>query len=279
MNTSHKSNLTGITPDVDPSVIFAGNKSCILTPETTEGPYWIEGELVRQDITDGEVGIPMTLDLQLIDVNTCEPLPQIYIDIWHANSTGVYSGVVAASNGAGEADPGNLDNTALRGVQPSDKDGVATFDTLMPGHYIGRATHIHVLTKTNATLNANSTVSGGHISHVGQIYFDQDLITLADTVEPYASNEQPITLNADDYVLLGAGDADPFVEYVMLGDDITDGIFAWLAFGMDSNSTQNPTPAVWLTEGGGVENPNAGDWKNDGGAAPRPSGAPPRPSA
>lgn len=36
-----------------------------------------------------------------------------------------------------------LMGTTLRGVQPADADGIATFDTLMPGHYDGRATHIH----------------------------------------------------------------------------------------------------------------------------------------
>ncbi len=33
--------------------------------------------------------------------------------------------------------------TTLRGVQPTDEDGIATFVTLMPGHYDGRTTHIH----------------------------------------------------------------------------------------------------------------------------------------
>ena len=109
------------------------------------------------------------------------------------------------------------------------------------------------MSRLNATVNANSTLSGGHITHVGQMFFDQDLITLADTVEPYASNEQEVTSNSDDSILAEeAEDVDPFVEYVMLGDDISEGLFGWLAFGMDSTNSYNITPAAYWTEEGGM---------------------------
>lgn len=39
LNTTHHSDLTGITPSTDPATLFVGNNSCILAPETTEGPY------------------------------------------------------------------------------------------------------------------------------------------------------------------------------------------------------------------------------------------------
>lgn len=136
--TDHKSNLTGITVDSGPSILFAGNNSCILTPETTQGPYWVQGELVREDITDDEEGVPLTLDIQIIDVKTCEPVPDAFLEIWHCNSTGVYSGVVANGNGNTD-DTTNLDKTFHRGIQQSNEDGVVTFETFFPGHYTGRA--------------------------------------------------------------------------------------------------------------------------------------------
>lgn len=114
-------------------MLFAGNNSCILTPETTQGPYWVSGELVRQNITEGQAGVPLTLDVQIIDVNTCEPVPQAYLEIWSCNSTGVYSGVNANGNG-NTNDTTNLNATFMRGVQKSDNDGVVIFDTLVPGH-------------------------------------------------------------------------------------------------------------------------------------------------
>ncbi|KAF2834005.1 aromatic compound dioxygenase [Ophiobolus disseminans] len=278
LNTNHKSNLTGVTVDSDPSILFSGNNSCILTPETTQGPYWVQGELLRKDITEDQEGVPLTLDIQIIDVNTCEPVPKAFLEIWHCNSTGVYSGVIANGNG-NINDTTNLDQTWHRGIQQSDEDGVVTFDTMFPGHYVGRATHIHVMTSLDATVNANETLSGGSITHVGQMFFDQDLISLVETEEPYISNTQALTTNAEDSILEAeASDVDPFVEYVLLGESVADGVFGWLAFGMDSKSSYNITPAVYWTENGGVANPNSGA----GGPRPsgaRPSGAAPAPSS
>jgi hypothetical protein len=133
---------------------------------------------------------------------------------------------------------------------------------------------MHVMTSLDATVNANETLSGGSITHVGQMFFDQDLIELVDEVEPYASNEQPLTNNADDSILSEeAATTDPFVEYVLLGDSVADGLFGWLAFGIDTTASYNITPAAYLTENGGVENENAG--AGMGGGPPGGSGAPP----
>ncbi|PVH97457.1 extracellular dioxygenase [Periconia macrospinosa] len=272
---NHKSNLTGVTPDTDPSILFSSNNSCILTPETTQGPYWVSGELVRQNIVEDQQGVPLTLDIQVIDVNTCAPVPKVYLEAWHCNSTGVYSGVSANGNG-NTADETNIDATFLRGVNLADDDGVVTFDTIFPGHYTGRATHVHVLTHVGASLNANNTLAGGNITHVGQVFFDQSLISLVEAEEPYASNTQELTTNTDDMIMSGeAADVDPVVEYVMLGDKLSDGIFAWIAFGMDTTSSYDVSPAVYYTNEGGVENPDSG--MGGGGAPPNgtaPSGAP-----
>lgn len=130
----------------------------------------------------------------------------------------------------------------------------------------------------DATVNANDTLSGGSITHVGQMFFDQDLISLVEAEEPYAGNTQELTTNAEDRILQEeATDVDPFLEYVLLGDSIADGVFGWLAFGMDSKTSYNITPAVYYGENGGVANPNSGGGR-PGGAAPsgaRPSGAMP----
>lgn len=33
----------------------------------------------------------MFLEVGVLDVNTCEPLANAYVDVWHCNSTGYYS--------------------------------------------------------------------------------------------------------------------------------------------------------------------------------------------
>lgn len=133
LGTDHHSNLT-VTPETaSPDILFTGNASCKLTPETTEGPYWVAGELIRENIVEDQAGVPLTLDIQVVDVNTCEVVPQAYTEIWSCNSTGVYGGVSARGNG-NQADLSNLNNTMLRGIQLTDDDGVVAFDTLFPGH-------------------------------------------------------------------------------------------------------------------------------------------------
>ncbi|KEP46710.1 dioxygenase [Rhizoctonia solani 123E] len=69
--------------------------TCILTPEVTQGPYHILGEMVRQNITDGQAGLPLTLEVDFIDVETCKAVPNVWVDAWHCNSTGYYSGYIS----------------------------------------------------------------------------------------------------------------------------------------------------------------------------------------
>lgn len=102
---------------------------------------------------------------------------------------GVYSGVNANGNG-NTNDLTNLNATFARGVQESDDFGVVSFNTIYPGHYTGRTQHVHVMSHMNSTMSANMTVSGGAISHVGQIFFDTSLSELVEATEPYASNTQ-----------------------------------------------------------------------------------------
>lgn len=235
------------------------------------------GESLRKDVTESEPGVEITLDYQVIDVDTCEPVPDVYVEIWHCNSTGVYSGVVANGNG-NSADASNIDNTALRGIQATDTDGVAQFQSIFPGHYTGRATHIHVMVHTNATLYANQTLGNDvYASHVGQAFFDQALITAADNISPYSGNEQQLTENSEDSILAqeaGTDGVDPFMNYVYLGDALSDGLFAWLAFGINTTYSSEVTPAAFIYESGGVENANSG-MGGPGGGGPGGAGGPP----
>ncbi|KAJ5201158.1 Intradiol ring-cleavage dioxygenase core [Penicillium cf. viridicatum] len=282
LDTSHHSNLTGVDPSTDPDVLFGTDATCILAPDVTQGPYYVTGELIRDNMAESQEGIPLYMDIQLIDTNTCEPIPEIYMDLWHCNSTGVYSGVIASGNGNSE-DETNLNTTFHRGVQKSNREGVVQMQSTFPGHYTGRATHIHVLTHpANETqVLANGTLSGlysSYSSHVGQIFFDQDLISAADEISPYSSNTQEVTLNSDDSILGEELDTiDPFMEYVYLGDDLSDGIFAWISVGMDPTVDTSVSPAAYYTEQGGVENENSG--AGMGGAPPGGSSSGAAPSA
>lgn len=251
LNTSHHSNLTGVTQDTDPSVLFSGNGSCALVPETTQGPYYVTGEFIRSNAIEDQVGVPLYLDVQFIDTNTCEPLEGAAVDYWHCNATGYYSGIESQAG---------LNTTWLRGIQVTDEDGVIAVQSIMPGHYAGRTHHIHLLTHSPGdwTQLPNGTITGGNNTpHIGQVFFDQDLVDQVELVEPYTQNTQSWTKNDEDNIVVQEAEAtgvDPMANYVLLGDTVADGIFAWITVAIDPTAVYEVDEAVRHTADGGAVN-------------------------
>lgn len=62
--------------------VFAQDASCVLSPEETEGPYYVSGEYVRTDVRETQEGVPLYLDVAIYDVETCEPITDRWFEIW-----------------------------------------------------------------------------------------------------------------------------------------------------------------------------------------------------
>jgi protocatechuate 3,4-dioxygenase beta subunit len=164
---------------------FAGESvSCVLTPEQTEGPYYIAKEKLRRNITDGRPGTPLTLRLAVVDAKTCRPIRGAAVDIWHCDASGIYSGF-----GAGRAN-----RTFMRGIQRTNANGVATFKTVYPGWYQGRTVHIHVKVHVR-----------GNVVHTGQLYFPDRVTDAAYGKAPYTNRPNRDVRNADDVVFRNGG--------------------------------------------------------------------------
>lgn len=118
--------------------LMPGADVCMITPEVTEGPYYFDPGLERVDITEGtQDGIATTIRLQVVD-GSCRPIEGARVDLWHCNAQGVYSGYPNQL--------GNLDTTGetfLRGTQFASATGMVEFQTIYPGWYPGRTTHMH----------------------------------------------------------------------------------------------------------------------------------------
>lgn len=244
--------------------IFDAVTSPIFAPSITDGPYYIWGEMIRQNVVEDmySEGVPLHLEVQYYDIETCQPIPDVYVDIWNANATGVYSGVSVSGNYAA----GGYNSTYLRGIAATDEDGVATFDTIFPGHYDGRATHTHLLAHMNVTTLPNNTllVETGTVTHIGQLFWNEVVRTAVEETDIYATNSQAVVNNADDMwsVLMADSSYDPFPEFLYLGDSIEDGLFAWKQIGLNTSADWTDDEyysiAGYITEDGGYANANSG---------------------
>ncbi|KAI2473087.1 aromatic compound dioxygenase [Annulohypoxylon bovei var. microspora] len=263
--------------------VFSANTSCILAPEVTDGPYYVVGEKMRSNVKESlySDGVDVFLEIQYIDVNTCEPVPAVAVDIWNCNATGTYSGISTSGNYA----EGGYNSTYLRGIQLTDNEGVASFETIFPGHYSGRAVHTHLLSHNNAQVMPNGTISvwNAPVSHIGQLFWPEDLRAEVETTYPYTENTVELTTNDEDmWSILQADDSfDPFPQYVYLGDSISDGIFAWIQIGINGSADYTEDDyygiAAYLDAEGGHStgySVGGGSGGNSTGNGTVPSGAP-----
>ncbi|KAJ5997712.1 hypothetical protein N7522_009372 [Penicillium canescens] len=232
------------------------NDTCVLTPEVTEGPYiWPQSQTLRQDMTEDQPGIPLWLDVGVLDMETCEPLEGVLVDFWHCNSTGSYSSFTGLSPNTpfaelleqlnvtdmATADLHTDDTTFLRGMWPTDKHGLMEMKTVFPGFYVERSIHIHVQVHTDWTIRGNGTMAYGNTVSTGQIYFDEPLSQKIMALEPYASHtEINRTTNAVDSVFSGDTENgyNPIVSVVPAdGKDVTKGMIGYITIGVDKTAT------------------------------------------
>jgi protocatechuate 3,4-dioxygenase beta subunit len=165
---------------------------CTIMPQATQGPFYFDPGLERQDITEGKQGVELMVRLQAVDA-TCRPLPGARVDIWHCDAEGHYSGY------PGQGDGGDIDTSGekfLRGVQRTDANGIASFRTIYPGWYRGRTTHVHF----KVFPNENSMMTG-------QLYFPDTLSDkLYASALPYKDRRaKRDTFNNDDRLARRAG--------------------------------------------------------------------------
>lgn len=159
--------------------------SCVLAPEVTEGPYWVDVREKRSDVRAGQAGAPLTLDLYVYrSDDSCEPESGAVVDIWHCNASGLYSD---------EAANGTSGSTWLRGYQETDAKGHVQFTTIYPGWYSGRTVHIHVRVRT---FSGSATT----YNFTTQIFFAEEDSAAVFATSPYSSRTGRDTTNEEDMI-------------------------------------------------------------------------------
>jgi len=193
----------------DAAALFDGANTCALTPETTAGPYYFDVDRVRGDIREDRQGVPLRLAIRVQDGETCRPIPDAVVEIWHCDAEGAYSGVGPAAGGGGA---GGSD-TFLRGAQVTGADGIVRFTTVYPGFYQGRCVHIHAMVHLDDARVLTT-----------QMMFPEEINEAVLAAEPYAGRSGYLR-NADDSIyqdtmlLKVTGDGDGYLGVINFAVD------------------------------------------------------------
>ncbi len=191
------------SPSPSPSTARAGNAgdfaACLVRPQQTEGPFFVDGTLERSDIRLDPLGgttpgVPLTIALQTVQLGhgaTSQPLEDARIDMWHSDAEGRYS------NPRDDSVP-VPQRRFLRGFQRTDATGLARFTTIYPGWYHGRTVHIHIKVRW--------AEQGVHRTFTSQLYFPDALSDRIYAEPPYAHRGTRDRLNAQDGIFSAGGD-------------------------------------------------------------------------
>ncbi|MET0515914.1 MAG: intradiol ring-cleavage dioxygenase [Nitrospiraceae bacterium] len=188
--------------DLNPfrAVADSGSPSCVVRPEQTEGPYFVDERLHRSDIrsdpTDGLVrpGTPLALTVLVsrLGAGDCQPLPGAQVDIWHCDALGIYSDVR-------DPDFNTVGRKFFRGYQITDTRGEARFVTIYPGWYEGRTVHIHFKIRSAPAARRS-------FEFTSQMYFDDGLTDRVYADPPYAARGPRTGRNQHDRIFRRGGD-------------------------------------------------------------------------
>ena len=180
-----------VEADADESataIRIADLTDCVATPRQTEGPFYADVGGFRQDVTEGLHGEPLSVQFHVVEVGSCEPVPDVVVDIWHTDAEGRYSGFEQGARGVADT----VGATYMRGKQITDANGFVEFQSVYPGWYPGRTVHIHFkVSNDDRTLVAS------------QLFFPQEITDAVLERPPYDVNGAADTTNATDSVLRG----------------------------------------------------------------------------
>ncbi|MFF1845887.1 intradiol ring-cleavage dioxygenase [Streptomyces sp. NPDC058232] len=253
-----------------------GEECYRLTSETTEGPYYIDADKIRKDITEDKEGIPMTLRLKVIDSDTCKPVSRAAVDIWHCDALGIYSGYESMSSGGpgggtppsgaptdaptgtptgaptgtppsggpgggggGHSEPTD-DERYLRGTQLTDKHGYVEFKTIFPGWYQGRCVHIHTKVHVGGKMT-DAGYEGGRTCHTGQFFFAESAVLDSAKIAPYSTSTTTRTTLTEDTIYDQSGVTGGLMKLSYRKNHMARGVVGSITMGVDPDETHDGT--------------------------------------
>ncbi|KAF8215844.1 aromatic compound dioxygenase [Mycena galopus ATCC 62051] len=190
------------------------NTTCVLSPETPSEDY-TPNPPIRVDVTENQPGIPFTVDIGVMNTETCQPLTNVMVEIWSPNAVGQYG------------------TTFLRGATPTASNGIAEFQTIFPGYTSDSANHLNILVHTSSSESAT-------VAHFGRLFFTDQWTNIIGMYTNYNENTNTRVTNAEDPVFAAANKNgfNSIVDVESIGDDWSDpqGIIGYITVGVNPSN-------------------------------------------
>jgi len=223
----------GSVINASPLSPILAQQTCVVKPQLTEGPYFVDEKLNRSDVrtdpTDGAIKagslLVLTINVTRLNSGICTPLTGAYVDIWHCDALGIYSDVSDPSfNTKGQK--------FLRGYQVTDGNGSVQFKTIYPGWYSGRAVHIHFKIR-------QFTGSQTAYEFTSQLFFNDSFTDQVYTQPPYNTKGARNTRNNQDGIYNGGGS-----QLLLNVSQSSEGYAATFDIALQGITAINPAPVI-----------------------------------
>ncbi|KAF5388508.1 hypothetical protein D9757_004713 [Collybiopsis confluens] len=192
------------------------NEICVLAPEIPKTNYVRSGSVVRNNVSDGQAGVQLFMDIGVLDITTCKPLTNTVVEIWSPNAVGKYS------------------NTALRGAYPTGANGIAEIQTIFPGFTSDGANHINIAVHSGDSMSTTT-------SHNGRVFFTDGWTNIIGMSSPYNQNTNTRIMDLDDpiYIDANSNGYTAVVDIEEINDDWPEGIVGYITVGINPSLVVN----------------------------------------
>ncbi|KAL0571373.1 hypothetical protein V5O48_010588 [Marasmius crinis-equi] len=211
-------------PQPSKRAIYANlqNTTCVLSPDVPRANFaegarrtkarillWLALGLELNDLSSLS-GVPLTLDVGILDTTTCQPLPNVMVEVWGANPLGDFG------------------DTFLRGSFQTNTAGIAEFQTIFPGFTSDAANHISIAVHQSDSIDSPT-------AHTGRVFFTDrwtDVISMSDA---YKGNTHTRVLNGQDTSFADASKNgfNAIVDIESIGDDWPSGVVGYITLGIN----------------------------------------------
>ena len=201
---------------------------CTLTKEMTEGPYYLDGQYVRADITEGKTGFPLKLALTVVDDDTCathQQRPRRDLALRRARRVLRLRRQQRPQRARQRHLPARRRAHRLRRRRPHHHG--------LPGLVPGPLRPHPRQGARGVTLTADGSFTGGTELHTGQLFFDETVTAKVGALSPYSANTVTRTTLAQDSIYDDGGAASGLLTLTALGSSPSAGYSGTLTLGVE----------------------------------------------